>query len=96
MAAAGLGYSGSVNGLFFNQDRVIVTHGRMANPRLDEFIADSATARQLGLHLGEKVTFAVQTNAQSELPRAEALRALPGDPRVTAKLVGIGVVQVQD
>ena len=55
----------SVDGLFFDQDRVIVTHGRIANPRLDEFIMDSATARQLGLHLGEEVTFAVQTNAQS-------------------------------
>jgi hypothetical protein len=86
----------SVDGLFFDQDRVIVTHGRIANPRLDEFIMDSATARQLGLHLGEEVTFAVQANAQSQLPLAEARKVLPRDRRVTAKLVGVGVVQVQD
>ena len=34
----------SVDGLFFDQDRVIVTHGRMANPRLDEFIMDQLKA----------------------------------------------------
>jgi hypothetical protein len=96
MAAVGIGSSGSVDGLFFDQDRVIVTHGRMADPRLDEFIMDSATARQLGMRLGEDVTFAVQTNAQSQLPPAKALKVLPRDRRVTAKLVGVGVVQVQD
>ena len=96
MAAAGIGSSGSVDGLFFDQDRVIVTHGRMADPRLDEFIMDSATARQMGFHLGEEVTFAVQTNAQSLLPLDQALKVLPRDRRVTAKLVGVGVVQVQD
>jgi hypothetical protein len=96
MAAAGIGSSGSVDGLFFDQDRIIVTHGRMADPRRDEFVMDSATARLMGLHLGEDVTFAVQTNAQAQLPLAEQFKVLPRERRVTAKLVGVGIVQVQD
>jgi hypothetical protein len=31
-----------VNGLGFDQDRLIVAHGRLPNPRSDEFIMDSA------------------------------------------------------
>jgi hypothetical protein len=57
---------GSVNGLDFDQDRLIVAHGRLPNPqRSDEFVMDSATAKLWGMHLGEVVTFGVYTNAQS-------------------------------
>ena len=32
-ASEGIGAIGSVDGLYFNEDRVVVTQGRMANPR---------------------------------------------------------------
>ena len=48
LASAGTAMNASVDGEFFSQDRVIVVHGRLADPRrADEFDMDSATARAL-------------------------------------------------
>ncbi len=84
---------GSVNGLGFDQDRLIVAHGRLPDPhRPDEFVMDSATAKLWGVHLGEVVTFGVYTNAQA-VGSPSGLR-----PRswVTAKLVGVGTTSATD
>ncbi len=60
---SGFSPSGSVDGLELNQDRLIVTSGRLPNPkRANEFVADSTTVRQFGWHIGETVTFAYYTN----------------------------------
>ncbi len=90
---SGFSPNGSVNGLEFNQDRLIITQGRMANPhRSNEFVADSTTVREFGWHLGETVTFGYYTNA------AGVAAGLNG-PKITgkfqARLVGSGAIQAQ-
>ena len=90
---SGFSPNGSVNGVEFNQDRLIITKGRMANPnRSDEFVADSTTVREFRWHLGETVTFGYYTNA------AGVAAGLNG-PKITgqfkARLVGSGAVQAQ-
>ena len=43
---------GSVNGLGFDEDRLIVAHGRLPNPqRPDEFVMDSTSAKLWGVRL---------------------------------------------
>ena len=47
---------GSVNDMYFDQDRVTVSQGRMADPRSDtEFVATAQAEQLLGWHLGEVV-----------------------------------------
>jgi FtsX-like permease family/MacB-like periplasmic core domain len=84
---------GSVNGLGFDEDRLIVAHGRLPNPqRPDEFVMGSATAKLWGVHLGEVVTFGVYTNAQS-VGNPGGLRPIS---RLTAKLVGVGTTSAEN
>lgn len=54
----GVNVAGSVDGAFFDLDRVTVIKGRMAN-RADphEFMASAVGARLLGIHLGQTVEF---------------------------------------
>ena len=82
---------GSVDGLQLIQNRLIVTEGRLPNPRRsDEFVADSATVHQFGWHLGEMVTFAYYTN------KAGVAAGLNG-PKTSGtfkdRLVGTGAIQ---
>src|SRR5207245_553523 len=50
----------SLDGLGFDQDRVTITRGRMANPeRADEFVMSTDAARQFGLHVGAVVPVGV-------------------------------------
>lgn len=66
IAAANWFASGSVKDLGLNQDRLIVAHGRLPNPRSpDKFVMGSATARLWGMHPGQVVTFGVYSNAQA-------------------------------
>ncbi len=51
---------GSVNGLYFNQDRVTVVRGRMADPnRANEIMMTQSAARELDLKVGQTVPWAV-------------------------------------
>ncbi len=51
---------GSVDGLYFNQDRVTVIRGRMANPkRANEIMMTPRAARELDLQVGQTVPWAV-------------------------------------
>ena len=60
---------GSVDGLFFTQDRVAVTDGRMADPaRPHEIMMTALAAHQLGFHLGETIPYGVYSQQQQELP----------------------------
>jgi hypothetical protein len=66
---------GSINGEYFDQDRVTVTAGRMANPgRADEFVATALAARLLGWHAGQVIPMGFYTNSQS--PTSRPLRQL--------------------
>lgn len=66
--SAGNGY-GSVNGLYFDQDRVTVTNGRMADPdRPDEMMLTAQAAKALYVHVGSVLPVGIYTNAQTQLP----------------------------
>ena len=84
----GNGY-GSVDGLYFNQDKVTVIAGRMANPaRPDQFMLSALQAQSMGLHVGDKVRFGIYTNAQIQLADFGSARVRPYRV-IEAKLVGI-------
>lgn len=87
--AAGNGYGS--DGLYFDQDRVTVTAGRMADPtRANEFMMTAAGAQALGLHVGQTLPIGIYTNAQTNLPGFGTARVKPH--RVLREtLVGIAV-----
>jgi hypothetical protein len=86
---------GSVDGLYFNQDRATVTQGRMADPtRADEIVMDAATARGLGLHIGQVFPLGFYTGAQTNNP-GFGTGSVPPDRRLDAKLVGIVLLNSQ-
>jgi ABC-type antimicrobial peptide transport system permease subunit len=90
----GVGANGSVDGLNFNEDRIIVTQGRMANPdRADEFVLDSGTARAFGYHLGETVSIGWVTNAQGNV--SGNFKVPPGQ-QMKVKLVGVGAIDINE
>ena len=81
----------SVDGLYFNQDRVVAVRGRLANPRrADEFVADAETARILHLHVGSVLPLGFYTSAQSFLKDFGTAAVRPV-LTVQMKLVGIVV-----
>jgi hypothetical protein len=84
----GNGY-GSVDGLYFNQDKVTVMAGRMADPAdPDQFMLTAQQAQSMGLHVGDKVRFGIYTNAQIQLADFGTARVRPYRV-VEAELVGI-------
>ena len=95
-AANGVGSNGSVDGLGFDEDRVIVTQGRAANPRkADEFMMDSATARAFGLHLGQSVNIGWVSNAEGVSEGAASSNfKVPKSQHMRVTLVGVGAVDV--
>jgi hypothetical protein len=85
----GLAFVGSVNGLYFNQDRVTVVRGRMADPRRPgQVVMTMQAARLLGLHVGAVVPMGFYTNAQSLSPGFGTPRVRP-TVRVEARIVGL-------
>jgi len=88
--AAGNGY-GSVDGLFFNQDKVAVTEGRMADPRdPDELMLSAQGASALGVHVGSVLPVGIYTNAQTQLPAFGTSKVKPVRI-VDEKVVGLAV-----
>ncbi|MFI5034991.1 MAG: FtsX-like permease family protein, partial [Acidimicrobiales bacterium] len=62
---ASIGTVGSVDGLYFNQDRPAVIAGRMANPaKVDEIVMTADAARKLHLHVGSTWPLGLYTAAQ--------------------------------
>jgi hypothetical protein len=60
----------SIDGEYFNQDRVSVTDGRMASPRrIDEFVTTALAERLMGWHVGERIRMGFYTGAQAESPK---------------------------
>jgi hypothetical protein len=69
--------TGSVDGLYFNQDRVTVVQGRMANPsRANEIMMTVGAARALDLRVGQTVTWGTYTSSQFESAGASTPPAL--------------------
>ncbi len=79
---------GSINGEYFDQDRVTVTAGRMADPdRADEFVVTAEAQRLLGWHVGEVIPMGVYTNAQTSEAAFGTAKVKP-HLRLDMKLVG--------
>ena len=79
----------SVNGIFFDQDRVTVTEGRMADPaRADEFVMTAEAAQLFGVHVGQVIPYGLYTNLQQQLSGFGTPSVVP-KIRVEAKLVGL-------
>ncbi len=90
-----LSIGGSLDGMFFDQDRVTAVQGRMADPnRADEIVMDAAAAQLLGVHVGQVVPLGLYTAAQRTC-RGSALRAWCPAYEVRARLVGIVVLNNQ-
>lgn len=84
----GNGY-GSVNGLYFDQDRVAVLQGHMADPDdPDQFMLSAPQAQAMHLQVGDVVRFGIYTNAQIGL-RDFGSPTLKPYRVIKAKLVGI-------
>jgi hypothetical protein len=80
---------GSVDGLYFNMDRVSVVAGRMADPsNPHEIMATASAARAVGLHLGQRVPWGLYTNAQSGAFTGNSFPA----PAARTNLTLVGIV----
>jgi hypothetical protein len=80
---------GSVDGLFFNQDRLVATEGRVADPnRANEIVMTATAAQVLGFHVGQRIPYGLYSGAQENLPGFGTAR-VPPHRRVEATLVGI-------
>ena len=79
----------SVDGLFFDQDRLAVTSGRMADPnRPGEIVMTASAARLLGVHVGQVIPYGIYTLDQQALPGFGTARVRP-HIRLDATLVGL-------
>ena len=79
---------GSVDGLLFDEDAVIITAGRMSDPtRPDEVVMSADAASAMGVHVGDSFSVLFFTDAQSTNP---ADQVGPPYMRIDAHLVGIG------
>ena len=79
---------GSIDGEYFDQDRVTVTAGRMADPdTADQFVATAQAARFLGWHVGEVIPMGVYTNAQLNAAAFGTTKVKPRR-RLRMRLVG--------
>jgi hypothetical protein len=88
----------SLNGEYFNQDRVAVVKGRIADPNsTDEFVTTAEGAQLYGWHVGERIPFGFYTSAGISSPHFASGGVRPV-VRVDARMVGLvvfsnGVVQ---
>ncbi|HET7486394.1 MAG TPA: FtsX-like permease family protein [Acidimicrobiales bacterium] len=86
---AGVSSVGSLDGLFFDQDRATAVEGRLANPeREDEFETTAVGARLLGLHVGQVVPTGLYSLDLTSQP-GFGTAAVPPIRRVDMTLVGI-------
>ncbi len=84
-----LNLAGSVNGLYFNEDRATAIEGRMARPdRPDEFVTTVLGAHLLGLHVGQTVAMGFYGSTQGAMP-GFGTALIPPERRVDMKLVGL-------
>ena len=87
--------AGSLDGLYFDEDRATAIAGRMARAdRPNEFVTTAAGARQLGIHVGETVPMGFYNLAQSAMP-GFGTAAVPPQVRANMRLVGVVVFNDQ-
>ncbi len=90
-----LNAAGSVDGLYFNEDRATPVVGRMADPhRTDEFVTTAVGARALRLHVGQVVPMGVYTGDQFGQPGFGTPR-VPPTRKINMTLTGIVVFNNQ-
>ena len=79
----------SVDGLFFDQNRLAVVAGRLANPaRPGEVVMTQLAAQVQGFHLGQRISYGIYGFDQEGLPGFGTARVSPRI-YVTATLVGL-------
>ncbi|MGA3355058.1 MAG: ABC transporter permease [Acidimicrobiales bacterium] len=94
-ALADVEIGGSLDGMFFDQDRLTVVEGRRADPsRADEFMMTARAAQLLGVQVGEVVPLGLYTDTQTSQPGFGTPSVAPR-LRVRAVLVGIVVLNNQ-
>ena len=82
---------GSLDGLYFDQDRVIITSGRRANPgRPGEIVISEQAARRFGLRIGQSLTINLYSPQQAGDPGFDFMTRQPVH-RVRLRITGIGV-----
>src|SRR6266702_827150 len=82
---------GSLDGLYFGQDRVIITSGRRANPgRPGEIVISEQTAGRFGLRIGQSLTVNLYSPQQASDPGFNFMTRQPVH-RVRLTITGIGV-----
>jgi hypothetical protein len=87
-ATGDISQAGSVDGEFFNQDRVAVTAGRLADPtRSDEFDATAQAEKLLDWHVGEVLPIGFFSNGSVTKPGFGTTKIEP-QIRLNMKLVG--------
>jgi hypothetical protein len=85
-----MGFPGSIDGEYFNQDRVTIVQGRMANPRRAGEVVIDARGTPAQVHVGQVIPVGFYTNAQEELPDFGKARIRPY-LRIDVKVVGKAV-----
>jgi hypothetical protein len=82
---------GSLDGLYFDQDRVIITSGRRADPRRPgEIVISEQTARRFGLRIGQSFTVNLYSGRQASDSGFDPMTRQPVH-RVRLTITGIGV-----
>jgi hypothetical protein len=96
ISATGLAFPvASVNGLFYSQDKMAVTQGRMASThRADEIMMAPAAAKVLGFHVGQTIPFGFYSDAQQNLPGFGTAAVKPA-LRINMRLVGLANLNTQ-
>lgn len=85
---------GSIDGLFFHQDRPAVVEGRMANPSdPDEVVMTAGAAKANHLHLGSIVPLAFYSAAQEDGPSFGTAKVQP-ILKLDVRVVGIVVLNL--
>jgi hypothetical protein len=80
---------GSLDGLYFDQDRVIITSARRANPgRQGEIVISEQTARRFGLRTGQSLTVNLYSPQQANNPGFDPMTRQPVH-RVRLTITGI-------
>jgi hypothetical protein len=82
---------GSLDGLYFSQDRVIITSGRRADPRRPgEVVISEQTAARFGLHVGQSLTMNLYSGQEASDPRFNPMTRPPVH-RARLSITGVGV-----
>jgi hypothetical protein len=82
---------GSLDGLYFEQDRVIITSGRRSNPwRPGEIVVSEQIARRFGLRVGQSLSVNLYSGQQANDPGFNPMTRQPVH-RVRLTITGIGV-----